>query len=119
VVVCVALVPVPVTVIVYEPVDVPAPTLTVIVDELPAVTEAGLKLTVVPAGWPLALSETDCAAPLVTAVEIVDVPFPPCTTLIEAGLAEIEKSEIGAVVTVSETDVECVALDPVPVTVIV
>jgi hypothetical protein len=49
-VVCVALVPVPEIVIVYVPVAVPAPTLTVMVEEPPAVTEAGLKPTVVPAG---------------------------------------------------------------------
>ena len=82
----------PVTVIVYVPVAVPAPTLTVIVEEPPAVTEAGLKLTVVPAGWPLALRLTVCAEPVVTAVLIVEVPLPPCWTLTEVGLAAIEKS---------------------------
>jgi hypothetical protein len=36
-----------------------------------------LKLTVVPAGWPLALRLTDWAEPLVTAVEMVEVPLDP------------------------------------------
>ena len=69
------------------------PTLRVMVEEPPAVTEAGLKLTVVPAGWPLALRLTVCAEPLVTAVLIVEVPLPPCATLRLPGLAPIEKSE--------------------------
>jgi len=60
------------------------------------VTELGLKLTVVPAGWPLALRLTVCAEPLVTAVLIVDVPLAPCATLRLLGLALIEKSD-GAV----------------------
>ena len=58
----------------------PAPTLTLIVDDPPAVTDAGLKLTDVPTGCPLALRLTDCADPLVTAVEIVELPLPPCAT---------------------------------------
>ena len=51
--------------------------MTVIVDEPPDVTDAGLKLTVVPLGTPLATRLTDCAEPLVTAVEIVELPLPP------------------------------------------
>ena len=93
--------------------------MTVIVEEPPAVTDDGLKLTVVPAGWPLALNATDCAEPLVTAVEIVEVPLPPCATLKLLGLELIEKSDGGAAVTVRLTVVECVTLVPVPVTVIV
>jgi hypothetical protein len=50
VVACVALVPVPVTVIVYVPAEVLEPTLIVIVDAEPAVTEPGLNETVVPDG---------------------------------------------------------------------
>jgi hypothetical protein len=92
--------------------------LTVIVEEPPAVTDAGLKLTVVPVGWPLALRLTVCAAPLVTAVEIVELPLPPCGALRLFGLAPIEKSEEAAATTVRTTVVECVALGPVPVTVI-
>jgi hypothetical protein len=91
--VCVALDPVPVAVIVYVPGAVPAPTATLIVEELPEETDAGLKLTVVPAGWPLAENATVCAAPLVTVVPIVDVPLLPCATLRLDGLALIEKSD--------------------------
>lgn len=46
----VVLVPVPVTVIVYAPGVVPAPTLTVIIADPPEVTEDGLNDTDVPAG---------------------------------------------------------------------
>jgi hypothetical protein len=92
VVVCVADVPVPVTVIVYVPAAVEVPTLTVIVELAPEVTDAGLNDTVAPAGSPAALSATLCDEPLVVAVEIVDVPFPPCATVRLLGLAAIEKS---------------------------
>jgi hypothetical protein len=112
----VALEPAPVIVIVYVPGDVIAPALTVIVDDPPAVTDDGPKLTVVPAGWPAALNTTVWAAPEVTAVETVDVPPEPCTTESPVGLAPTEKS---GCVTVSVTVVVCVAVEPVPVTVIV
>src|SRR5439155_10468399 len=71
-VLCVALAPVPVTVIVYVPAAaVPAPSVSV---ELPpAVTDAGLNEAVAPEGRALALSETVCAEPLVTAVAMVEV----------------------------------------------
>src|SRR5438132_98648 len=88
-------------------------------EELPAVTDAGLKLTVVPAGRPLALRLTVCAEPLVTAVEIVEPPLPPCGAVRLPGLAAREKSGAGAAVTVSPTVDVCVAPVPVPVTVIV
>src|SRR5947209_1935606 len=88
-------------------------------EEPPAVTEAGLKLTVVPAGCPPALRFTVCADPLVTAVPIVAVPLAPWTTVRLLGLALIEKSSGGGVVTVRPTSTVCVALEPVPVTVIV
>jgi hypothetical protein len=98
---------------------VPEPTLTVSVDAPPAVTEAGLKLAVAPAGRPLALRLTVCALPLSTAVLIVAVPLLPWAIVTLAGLAEIEKSDGGAGLTVRLTVVECVAVEPVPVTVIV
>src|SRR5438034_2747258 len=88
--VCVALEPVPVTVIVYVPGAVLASTFTVMVDELPDATEAGLKLTVVPAGCPLAVRFTVCDPPLVIAVPIVEVPLAPWATVRLAGLALIE-----------------------------
>jgi hypothetical protein len=49
-----ALVPVPVTVIVYVPGAVAWPRLTIMVDEPPAATTDGLNHTAVVAGWPLA-----------------------------------------------------------------
>jgi hypothetical protein len=48
---------------------------------------------VVPAGKPLAESVTLWAEPLVTVVEMVDVPLPPWTTDRLLGVALIEKSE--------------------------
>ena len=119
VVVWVALVPLPTTVSVYVPGAVAAPAVTVIVDEPPAVMLDGAKPTVVPAGAPVALKETLCADPFVTAVETVDFALAPCTTLTVVGLAASEKSDDGAAETVSATVVVCVALVPVPVTVTV
>jgi hypothetical protein len=78
-----------------------------------------LKLAVVPDGRPLALRLTVWAEPLSTAVEIVDVPLEPWAIVTLDGLAEIEKSDGGAGVTVRLIVVACVAVDPVPVTVIV
>jgi len=106
-------------VIVYDPVAALEPTATVIVDEPPAVTDAGLKLTVTPEGSPDAFNATGCAAPLVTAVLIVEVPFAPCATDRLLGFALIEKFDAAGAVTVNATEVECVALALVPVTVIV
>ena len=83
-------------------------TATVIVDEPPAVTDEGLKPTVAPVGCPLAANATDCAAPLVTAVEIVEVPLAPRATVTLDGLALSEKSAGGGAVTVSATVVVCV-----------
>ena len=96
-----------------------APAVTVIVDELPEVTEVGLKLTAVPAGAPLEVSETVCADPFVIAVPIVDDAPAPWTMVRLLGLAVIEKSGGGGPVTVRLTAAEWVALVPVPITVIV
>ena len=117
-VLCVALAAVPVTVRVYVPgAAVPAPTVSV---ELPpAVTEVGLSVAVAPAGEPLTVRLIVSAEPLVTAVEIVDVPFAPCTSERLAGLALMEKSFATGAVIVKVRAVLCVALAPVPVTVIV
>src|SRR5437667_162099 len=90
-VLCVALVALPVTVRVYVPgAAVPAPTVSV--EPPPAVTEVGLRVAVAPEGRPLALSETVCAEPLVTAVAMVEVVLPFCVAETELGLALIEKS---------------------------
>jgi hypothetical protein len=118
VVVCVAEVPVPVTVIAYVPPGVIVDVLTVNVDDPPEFTEVGLNAAVAPAGKPDAESDTDCAEPDVTAVEIVDVAGLPAFTVAEDGLAAIEKSFAATALTVSDTDVVCVADAPVPVTVI-
>ena len=91
--------------------------MTVMVDELPAVTDVGLKLTEIPdAGW-LAERLTFWAAPAVTAVLMVEVPLAPCAMVKLDGLAEIEKS---LAMTVKVTLVVWAApVAPVPVTVIV
>ncbi len=99
--VCVRLPPVPVTVIVYVPVAVVEATAILIVEvpEPGAAMDVGLKLTVTPVGWPLALNATAELKPPDTPVVIVDVPLPPCTTETDAGEAEIEKVgvvEVGA-----------------------
>jgi hypothetical protein len=82
-------------------------------------TEAGLKVAVVPAGTPPALNEIVCTEPLSTAVPIVDVPLAPCAIETLLGDAVSAKSDAGAAVTVSATSTEWVAVGPVPVTVIV
>jgi hypothetical protein len=113
---CVALGAVPVTVTEYVPAVVEAPTLNVSVELEPAVIGFGLNEAVAPAGTPVALRVTLSAAPLVTAVEMVDVALPPCTADTLLGFAPIVKS-FGAAVTVSVTVVLWVALGAVPVTV--
>jgi len=93
VVLCVALVPVPVTVTEYVPGAVLAPTVNVVVELLPAVIGFELKDAVVPGGMPLAPSVTLCAEPLVTAVETVEVALPPWGAETLLGLALSEKSD--------------------------
>src|SRR6266851_3167082 len=115
----VALPSVPVTVTVYVPAATDEPTLTVSVEELPAVTEVGFSEAVGPAGETLAVRLTVPAEPLVTAVLIVEVPLFPCTIDRLVGLALIEKSFVGGVVTVTVTVVLWTALPSVPVTVTV
>jgi|HubBroStandDraft_4_1064222.scaffolds.fasta_scaffold16979_4 hypothetical protein len=91
--VCVVLPPVPATVIVYVPIAVVEATAMVMV-ELPepgAAIDVGLKLTVTPAGWPLALKAMAELKPPETAVVIVDVPLPPWTTETEPGDVEMVK----------------------------
>jgi len=119
VVLCVLLVAVPVTVIGYVPVIVEASTVKVSVELPPAVTDAGLKEALTPAGNVPVLKAMLWALPLVIPVEIVDEPVPPCATETEPGFALMEKSfGGGGAVTVRFTLVECVALAAVPVTVI-
>ena len=65
---------VPVTVTVYAPVATVAPTVTVSVEEPPAVTEVGLSAAVGPVGETLAVRLTVPAEPLVTAVLMSSTP---------------------------------------------
>jgi hypothetical protein len=88
------------------------------VEELPAVTDAGLKPAVTPLGRPEAPSEIDSALPDTMAVLIEVVPLLPATTPTPVGLAEIEKSLEAGSGTDRVTVVECVAEAAVPVTVI-
>ena len=81
----------------------------------PAVTEAGLRLAVTPAGAPLTLRLTDAATPEVTAVLIVETSDAPWAIFRLAGLALIEKSF--GTGTLSETIVLCVFTPSVPLTV--
>jgi hypothetical protein len=76
VVLCVALGPVPVIVSVYVAAAA-VPALTVNVELPGGVTEVGLRVDVAPTGVPPTVRVTVSAVPLVTAVEIVDVPLVP------------------------------------------
>src|SRR2546430_13127409 len=80
------------TVIGYVPAATDEPAATVIVELPPAVTEVGLKLTVIPAGAPDEDRLTGCADPDVTAVVSVAVVEPPTVTEPEVGFVPIEKS---------------------------
>jgi len=62
--------------------------------------DAGLNDADAPLGRPDALRATLCAAPLVIAVEIVEVPLWPAVTVMVVGAAEIEKSGGGGAPTV-------------------
>ncbi len=79
---CVTLPPAPVIVIVYVPVAVVEATAMVMVEvpEPGAAIDVGLKLTVTPVGWPVAVKATAESKPPETVVVIVDVPLLPCTT---------------------------------------
>ena len=88
VVVATVLPEVPVTVMLYVPVAVDEATVIVIVEVPAPVIEVGLKPTVTPEGWPLAVSEMAELNPPVTVLVIVDCPELPCTTVSEAGDAE-------------------------------
>ncbi len=61
----------------------------IVMVEVPApVIEPGLKVTVTPVGWPLALNETAESKPPVTVLVMVECPELPCATETEAGDAE-------------------------------
>ena len=113
--VCVADEPVPVIVTVYVPVGVELEVEIDSVDDPPAVTEAGEKDAVAPLGRPLALSDTLCVDPEVTAVETVALVPDPAVTDAAVGLTDNEKSFAAAGVTLSVSVAVCVPVEPVPV----
>ena len=76
---------------------VEAPTVRVRVEDVPLVTEIGLKLALAPDGRPEALRLTVWAEPEVMAVETMEVPLPPWMTVMLFGAVEIEKSFGGGV----------------------
>lgn len=80
--------------------------------------DAGLKLTVTPAGCPVADKATAELNPPDMATPIVEVPLFPTPTDSEAGDAEMVKLGAAAGVTVNVTVVECISPPPDPVTVI-
>jgi hypothetical protein len=88
VVVAVVLPEAPVTVMLYVPATVDEATVIVMVDVPLPVIEFGLKPTVTPVGWPLAVKETAESKPPVTVLVMVDVPEPPCATETDVGEAE-------------------------------
>jgi len=111
--------PVPVTVIVCDPVAALRFTVIVMVDDPDpgAAIELGLKLTLTREGTPLAESATAELKPPEIVVVILEVPELPRETLTEVGEALIVK--LGFVpVTVTETVVDALVLPEVPVTVI-
>src|SRR5260221_9227237 len=59
-----------------------------------AAMDVGEKLTVVPDGAPVELSEMAALNPPETVVVIVEEPFVPCTTVTEVGEAEMAKSGV-------------------------
>jgi hypothetical protein len=113
--VCVADDPVPVIVTVYVPAAVELEVEIVSVDDDPAVTEDGENEAEAPLGSPLALSETDCAEPDVTAVETVALVPDPALTEADVGLTDSEKSLAAAGVTLSVSVAVCDPVEPAPV----
>ena len=97
-----------------------APTVSVRVDDPPAVTEPGEKPPVTPDGAPPSENVTDCALPFVTAVPIVVGADAPWTTLTDPGDALIEKSFVATPTTgcairhelLSFENVDCIANTP-------
>jgi hypothetical protein len=113
--VCVADEPVPVIVTAYVPAAVELEVEIVSVDDPPAVTDEGENDAVAPLGRPLALSETVCAEPEVTAVETVALVPDPAVTEADVGLTDSEKSFAAAGVTLSVSVAVCEPVDPLPV----
>jgi hypothetical protein len=112
--------PEPVTVIGYVPGAVVEPTAMVMVDvpEPGAGMDAGLKLTVTPAGWPVADKATAELNPPETVTVRVAEPLLPCATEAEAGEGEMMKLGVPERFTISVTVAVCIMPPPEPVTVI-
>jgi hypothetical protein len=108
----------PVTVTTYVPGAVEKSGETVSVEASPALTTVGLREVKSPLGDAVALRLIASEVPVTGAVVIVLVPVLPWTMVTLLGLAETAKSD-GAAVTVTVTDVLCVAEPSVPVTVTV
>ena len=89
------------------------------VPEPGAAMEAGLKLTVTPVGWPLALKATAELKLPVTVVVIVTSPLWFCRIDPEVGETEMLNPPVTGAVTVSDTVAACVVPPPVPDTVMV
>src|SRR5271165_3132458 len=87
------------------------------VPEPGAAMDVGLKLTVTPEGWPLAVKPIAELKPPETVVVMVELPLLPCNTETEVGEAEMVKLGVAWAVTVRETEVVSVVLPEVPVTV--
>jgi hypothetical protein len=90
--VCVPDAPVPVIVMLEMPAAAAEDAVNVSVEDEPELTDDGENDAVTPLGSPLALSETDCELPEVTAVETVAVAFEPAATVRFVGSTETEKS---------------------------
>ena len=75
------------------------PTAKVTVDVPAPVIEAGLKATVTPVGWPVAVNAMPELKPFVTVLVIVDVPEPPCTT--ESAVVEAFRPKLGVLITLN------------------
>jgi hypothetical protein len=119
--VCVLPPPVAVIVIVAAPTaaDELADNVRVADPEPGAAIEAGLNAAVTPEGRPDADNDTAELKPPEIAVEMVELPEPPCDTESDDGDAETEKSGLAVALTVRLTLTECDIPPPVPVTVIV
>jgi len=100
----------------YVPAAVLLPTAIVILEvpEPGAAIGLGLKPTVVPDGTPLADRLIALLKAPLTVVVIVELPWPPCATLTDAGAALMAKL---GVVTVIVTNVVCWIRPPLPITV--
>jgi hypothetical protein len=95
----VALPDVPVTLILYVPIAADEATAIVMVEVPAPVIDEGLKVTVTPAGRPVADKDMPAKKPFVTVLVRVDVPEPPCTT--ETVVTEAVRPKPGVLIVLS------------------